>query len=261
MQRLMMWMLAVAVGGGLLGCDDNGGGPFSGGRTLIEEHPSRAQPVDVVLLEFDERRGDAAAPSTTRALVGERYMRLDTGPEAPEYLLFDRQTGAIHAVSGDDEAILTIARRAVEMEPPVPLEVEISRERVTVDSPLNEPAGESYQFRVNDRVCYEATVVPGQLEQIRRVMAEYRRTMAGEQAATYGADLADELTACDLYNHIFGATEPLHYGFPVAESAITGYERRLVKVDESFTVDREVFELPEGYQRYDSQELRGRFGG
>lgn len=248
-----MACLFLVAGLGVAACGDEDG-PFSGGRQALDEYDPGAKPEPVIELEFEERRPERQ-PTTTRLLLGEQYMRIDAGEKAREYVLYDRSSAAIHAVSHERETVVTTKRRSRESVIPGTWDVDVRAVPRTVDSPLQTAAGMHYEFRVDGKLCYEASVLPDALTEVREALEGYRLTLAAEQARQLPDDAAEQVAPCDLYNHVFGAAAPLERGLPVAEAASTGYERRLIAVRRNAEVDPQLLQVPGDYQHFESSEI------
>ena len=195
-------------------------------------------------------------PYKTRIIVTADYMRLDDGNDASDFALLDRKARKIYSTSSENNTIIAVSARKVDIEPPMPLA--ISNDKVTATANVPTVAGktpEHYALSVNGKVCYEVMAVKGMLPDMVKAMQEFAEILAGDSAVTFNSIPADMQNACDMAGNTFAPGRHLQFGFPVSEWK-KGYSRTLMEYKDDFKVEPALFELPKGYFQYDVQDYR-----
>lgn len=207
------------------------------------------QQATVTLLSYQEQEA-GVEPYPLRILVSERFLRFDDGYDASDFMLMERETQTIYSVSHEDQSILVIADYpAAEAAPD---ELVLDEERA-VDTAAPEIAGkqpEYIRFLASGTVCYHAMVVPGLLEPVTTALAGYATALGNRQFSDLAAVPGDMLTPCFLSRYVYAPARHLRQGLPIQEWDETGYRRTLVDFSEAATVDADLFELPEAYERF-----------
>lgn len=210
-----------------------------------------AAQIDAVVLKHMESE-PGLQPFSTRTIVTPRYIRMDDGEEGGDYLIFDREQKVISSVTHEDETVLEIPLKTVDKQM-APMELK-RRDSLTPDSKAPLVSGKSpqkLQLYVNDKLCYDAVVVPGLQEDVVRALRSFKQVLAGEQGKML-ADLPVEMMeACDMALHTFYPEWTLSAGLAIQEwdeSLRKG--RMLLELQESVPVDSKLFTLPENYKRY-----------
>ena len=204
------------------------------------------------MLMFQKQEpGLPAYPS--RAIVTDRYLRLDDGVAQGDFVLFDRRARTIYSVTRDDETVFVIPPRSVDIPPPVKLDMQSTR----VDDGDEVPtiAGRTpqhYRLSVAGKTCYDVVAVSGLMDGVVSAMGEFRQVLAGEHAKTLPFIPADMQEPCDLAINTFAPNWLLKYGLPVQEWDKQGNRRALLNFDPAFEVQDGLFKLPEGFRRYSS---------
>jgi hypothetical protein len=212
------------------------------------------QPSGTTALFFAEREL-GGEPFQTRMLITSRYLRIDEGSDAGDYILFDRVQSAIYSVNYADKTILVITPSKVDLAPP-----KVFKHEVQVDKDSYPDVGgkkvKHYRLLTNQARCYDVFAAQGLLPEALRVLREYHETLAGEQAADMKHTPKEVQSACDLANHIFLPTRHLEQGFPVRQKDMAGNTRQLINYDKHYRNDQTLFQLPENFRRYRAQERR-----
>lgn len=190
-------------------------------------------------------------PYPSRFIVTEKMMRLDDGVDGGDFALLDRENRIIYSIAHDDRTVLEIPFRPVDVESPLKLDLKDKNVPTGKDVPaIGGKRPSHHRLFAGDKSCYDVVAVDGLLSDSVRAMREFREIMAGEHAATLNFVPADQQEACDLGLNIYRNGWPLEYGLPVQEWDGQGNGRILVNFDAEYSVDSELFELPEGYQHY-----------
>ena len=189
-----------------------------------------------------------AAPSSM--VVSDGWLRIDDdGPSG--YVLFDRATRTIYSVNLDGGQIIVIPPAVSRAESPL----ELRFAEHTVDSDGAPEIGGvkpvHLAFAVNERVCYQAVVVPGLLEDARRAESEYLAALAAEQRGHVAKLPVERLDGCDLGRHVFAADRHLRQGYPILILEPDGSRRELVDYRSDLPAEPGRFELPAGLERID----------
>jgi hypothetical protein len=203
----------------------------------------------VTLLNYQEQEA-GVQPYPLRILVSASYLRFDDGFDASDFMLMERDTQTVYSISHEDRSILVISDYPAA--DALPAGIELSEVRDT-DTAAPEIAGKQpayIRFLANGTVCYHAIIVPGLLQQASTALAEYAIVLGNRQFSDLASVPADMLTPCFLSRHVYTPARHLLAGLPISEWDETGYRRTLVDYRENATVGAELFELPEGYERF-----------
>jgi hypothetical protein len=190
-------------------------------------------------------------PHPSRIIVTKTIMRMDDGAPGGDYLLFDREKKLISSVTHEDGTVLEIPMRAVTQASPIALKRDHSLEP-NIDAPMisGKPTHQLRLF-VNDRLCYDAVVVPGLLEDVVKALRDFNLVLAGEQGKMLGELPSDMIDGCDLALHTFYPQWTLESGLAIQEWDASLQQRRLlVDIDQAFKAEPKLFELPADYQHY-----------
>lgn len=199
-------------------------------------------------------------PYRTRVLVTTEYLRMDDGLDGGDYILYDRETREVAAVSHANRSVLKIYHHEVDIEPPIDLTYTQSSE-ADPDAPrISGKAPVHHVFSTNGEVCFEVVAVSGLLEEARQAMAEYLQTLATEQALNLDKTPPEMQTPCMLSNMVFTPTRHLTHGFPIQEWDSRGYSRTLLDFGELADPDPFLFVVPEEYRSFSVNELGAEAG-
>lgn len=216
--------------------------------------PLFAADVQSVMLMYQAHEpGVGQYPS--RILVTDRYVRMDDGIDSGDYLIFDRKRRLISSVTHDDETIFEIPAREVEQQPPMPLKLRTARVKQENAPAVAGKTPEHRQLYVNDTLCYSVVSIPGFMDDTVQALSSFRRVLAGEHAKVLPRLPADMQEPCDLTLNTFEPEWQLRYGLPMQEWDEKGNRQVLMDYSQSFLVDESLFELPEGYRHYDTDDL------
>lgn len=196
------------------------------------------------------------APYQTRIIVDQDYMRMDDGPASRDFVLLDRRAKKIFNINNDNKTIMTIASRAVDVKPPIKLDMRTDKVDSMKAAPsIDNKQPEHYAFSVNNKVCSQAVVVKGLLPDMVKAMKTFAEILAGDSAVTFNNIPADMQTACDIAANTFAPTRHLQMGFPIREWK-KGYSRTLLNFKKNYKIDPKLFELPKDYFQFAVQDFR-----
>jgi hypothetical protein len=192
----------------------------------------------------------------TRLIVTQRYLRIDDGSDARDFLLFDRQDKTIYSVSAGDASVLVI-KRAAASQAPTSQKHEVVEERGSVPD-VGGRKVRHYRLLTNNRQCYDLYAADGLLPQAVSAWREYRESLAAEQARTLAWTPKEMQTPCRLANNINAPARLLAHGLPVRYVETNGKVGQLIDYQSDVKVDAALFELPPEYSRVSIDALRGR---
>lgn len=197
-----------------------------------------AQAADMIELRYQDSE-DGMPAYQTRILVAERYLRMDGGTDASDFVLFDRKTGKVVNVVREQKMIMVLLDKKLPAKPSLPYRVE---RRVT---PVR--AGSvRVQVLADGKLCSETVAVPGLYPKAARAMVEYKAAMAYTQWLTYRNTPPELRQNCDLAHHVWQTDMALSQGLPIEERDYSG-RVRLYLSGETRRIEPSLFELPEGY--------------
>ena len=203
----------------------------------------------VTLLTYQEQEA-GVEPYPLRIFITEDFLRFDDGYDESDFMLMERDTQTVYSVSHEDRSILVLADYPAA--DPAPTEIVLTEER-SVDAAAPKVAGTQpvyIRFLASGETCYHAIVVPGLLEQASTALADYATVLGNRQFSDMASVPEDMRTPCFLSRYVYTPARHLRHGLPISEWDEGGYRRTLVDFRENETLDAELFQLPEGYERF-----------
>lgn len=216
---------------------------------------SCSEPTTPAAVLYFVEHEPGAEPYRTRMVVTAGFLRMDGGPDEPDFLLFDRADGTIYSVSGAERQILVIRPRPMDARPPAEFRHEVVRDNAAFPS-VGEHKVSHYQLLTNGRRCYDLYAAADLLPEALLALRQYRAVLAGQQAKTLPLAPPGALSACDQANNIFLPARHLEHGFPVRLTDMTGKTVELVDYDDEFRATAAMLKLPADYKRLTIDELR-----
>lgn len=212
------------------------------------ESNTDASPVmDVVLFEEQE---PVTEPYSVRMLVTAEFLRIDDGEGSEDFVLFDRKSKNIYSINSEDLNILEIPYTTHQYQP----SVELKHRQTSVsqnDAPkVNGQTPMQVSFYTNDQLCVEVIAVKGLLPTVLSALKEYHQALSAEQAKLASRTPDDLVNDCDLAENVVLPTRHLEYGFPIQLAVTGGRQRKLTAIDQAIAVDRTLFEIPQGFERF-----------
>ncbi|MDH5436009.1 MAG: hypothetical protein OEX83_04535 [Gammaproteobacteria bacterium] len=211
-----------------------------------------AEEGNSILLMFQEKEADSE-PYNVRMIIKGNLMRIDEGSSDNEFVLFNKDEGAIYSVSAGRKSIFII--KPVMTKTPPALKVELSVEKLEkMIFPLvagNKP--QAYKLNANGKTCGLVIAVPGMLDKALAMMRDYYTLLSYEQADLQVEIPVEMTSACDVARNIVAPARHLSFGFPIRESTSTGKQRSLLDFDENYKADVSLFVLPQDYSRFSRQ--------
>lgn len=235
----------------LVACSDNNEQPAPDAKSM-QEHLKKAT-TSMLLYDVLEPGVD---PYQSRVIVTDNFIRLDENNDGNDFVLVDRKKQIVYSVSNDNDAILVVNRRAVEIPAPMELILSVDKKQDESAPQINGKNVVHYVFKVNGEPCNDAMIAEGLLMSTTQALSEYRYILAGQHASTLESVPADVRNACDMASHIFHPDRHLQYGLPVQESDYSGYKRSLVDFDDDWTAAPELFVLPAEFGRFTIDEMK-----
>lgn len=209
-----------------------------------------------VLLMFMEQE-PGVDPYPTRMVASARYVRIDDGEGASDFVLFDRQARLIYSVNTARQAVMVVEPQDAPIEPPMELKFEHREVGPLHDAPtVNDVTPVHHQFVTNGDVCFDFIAVEGLMEDVATALSEYHAVLASDSAMTFNNIPADMRDPCEMAQHTFAPGRNLTRGFPIQEWHRDGYSRTLMEYDEDYLAEPGLFDIPAEFRRFTIQELR-----
>ena len=143
-------------------------------------------------------------PYATRLIVTKDYMRFDDGEGSQDFLLFDRQNHVIYNVNSDEETIMAVHQKQIEIKPPFELTLTHVKLDNLEDAPkITGKQAEHYQFSANGERCYDVIIVPGLMPDVVTALREFSELLASDSKVTFNALPADLQKPCDISMNTF----------------------------------------------------------
>jgi len=196
------------------------------------------QAADMIELRYQDSEGGAPAYQT-RILVTERYLRMDDGSDAGDFVLFDRKTGRVSNVVHEQKMLMAMHEKKLPANPTLSYRVE---RKV---APVREGTVR-VQVLADGKLCSETVAVSKLYPDAARAMAEYKAALAYTQWMTYRNTPAELRQDCDLVHHVWQTGMALSRGLPIEERDYAGRVRQYVS-GERRELKPALFELPKNY--------------
>lgn len=220
--------------------------------------PARVRAIALYLTESDVD----GASTPVRMLITPKFLRIDGGADANDFLLYDRAARTTYNVSPTDRLVLVIPPRAPS-KAPANLKHRVKRETATFPAVAGRQVIR-YQLLTNGRLCYDLYAADGLLPEAVAALREYREALAGEQGSAIGFMPPKTRAPCDLANHVYAPARHLIYGFPVRLVEIDARDPKRKRITEltdyrtDFDAAAELFKLPDSFRRMTLKDLQSR---
>jgi len=194
-------------------------------------------------------------PYLSRWLITDKFLRIDEGDAADNYVLFDRHKRTVYSVVHGDRTVLEIPHRAINRKPPKPLK---PQSRVILDEKAPTIEGRKTlqrELHINAALCYNVVSVEQLLPDAVKAIGEYRQVMAGEHAKNLDNTPVELQEPCDLALHIFSPLWVVEKGLPIQEWNPQGKSSALLNYKADEKVDSVLFSVPKEYRHYQTQNI------
>lgn len=213
-----------------------------------------AESVEGVMLKYMVSE-PGLEPYPSRIIITDKMVRMDDDDAQGDYLLFDREKQLISSVTHEDGTVFEIPARALPVKPPIPLKRDQTLEVIEKAPAIGGKQPHQLRLFVNERLCYDAVVVPGMLPDSVRALRDFNRVLAGEQAKMLGVLPTELIEGCDLALHTFHPEWVLESGLAIQEFDVSAQRGRLlINFVQEFKADKVLFALPAEYKRYSTPE-------
>ena len=248
MKNVVVILMAII----LVACGDNNEQAAPNAKALQSQVTEKSATA-MLLYDVIEPGVD---PYQSRVIVTDDFIRLDENNDGNDFVLVDRKKQIVYSVSNDNDAILVVNRRPVEIPAPMELKLSVDKNQDASAPQIDGKNVVHYVFKVNGEACNDAMIAEGLLMNTAQALSEYRHILAGQHASTLESVPADVRNACDMVSHIFHPDRHLQYGLPVQESDYSGYKRSLADFDDDWTANPKLFVLPAEFGRFTIDEMK-----
>lgn len=194
-----------------------------------------AHAADMTVLRYvDQDPGDP--PYETRILVTPDFMRMDSGEDAGDFTLLDRQRRVVVNVMRDSKLAMVFAPGVL---PPKPADW---APRLEAGEAVR--GGRRFTLTLKGVVCSEGIAVKHAMDAA-RAMGELKSILAATQYRVWKESPPDMRHDCDLANQVWNVDATLTLGVPLEEREFTGRSRKL-EGETRQPVDPGLFRVPEG---------------
>lgn len=201
--------------------------------------PLVAQAASMNEVDYQDQ-DPGAAPYSTRILVTQQFMRMDSGEDGGDFILLDRHARRVYNVVRGDQRIFRYDARPVKLAKPVPWKI---TESVT-QLPGNT---RKFSLGVNGKACMVITAAPKLQPDTVAALVTYHAALAAVEADTWQRTPPDVRDQCDLAQHVLAFRRVLQYGLPLEEVYANGRSRHYV-AHRTLPENQVLFRLPPDYQ-------------
>ena len=200
------------------------------------------------VLWFEEKLANEPV-GTQRMLVTEDYLRIDSGDEADDFLLYDRQKKIIYNVVVEDETIMELNNIPLEDANNLKLTWRVEQEKSYAQTNrLGQQKSEFRRYFINETDCRSVVSISDLLPDALEALREYRIALSKELSR--GLQYGPSDNPCYLGINVLEPIRHLRVGFPVREWDDFGYQRFLKDYQSGIIMPKRLFELPSSYNRY-----------
>lgn len=193
---------------------------------------------DMTVLRYvDQDPGDP--PYLTRILVTPDFLRMDSGDDAGDFTLLDRQRQVVVNVMQGSKLAMVFAPGVL---PPKPADW---ASRLEAGEAVR--GGQRFTLTVNGVVCSEGIAARHAMDAA-RAMSELKSILAATQYRVWKASPPDMQHDCDLANQVWNSGDTLTLGLPLEEREFTGRSRKF-ESETRQPVNPDLFRVPEGVTR------------
>ena len=212
-----------------------------------EDKPAIPASVKATALLFQEQE-KGVEPYSLRMLITPKFLRMDDGPDATSFLLYDRKKKTIFNVNDDDKTVLVIQRRSLGMPESERPELTIADNDTTGMPSLNTLRPVHKTLKAGKNTCYDVVAVPELMPDAVAAMREYLVTLSSQQIENLDKTPVEMRNPCMMANLIYYPDKHLTYGFPLREWDYRGFVRELLDFGQE-TVNGDLFSVGDGYQK------------
>lgn len=194
-----------------------------------------AHAADMTVLRYVDQ-DPGGPPYATRILVTPDFMRMDSGEDAGDFTLLDRQKRVVINVMHDSRLAMVFAPGTL---PPKP-----ASWNARLVAGKAERGGRRFTLTVKGVACSEGIAAKHAMDAA-RAMAEMKAILAATQYRVWKASPPDLQHDCDLANQVWNSGDTLSLGLPLEEREFTG-RTRTFESETRLPVDPGLFRVPEG---------------
>ncbi len=211
---------------------------------------------DAIVIYFEEQES-GSEKYRSRVIVTPEYLRIDDGEGSTDFVLLDRKKRVIYSTNSFDKRTLVIKWRKLSLTMPEALKNRVETLKDSVPPVANQPVTH-LRLYTNNKQCYDLFAAKGLLPKAVKAMIEFQETLSVEHADFMLAMPLQTASDCDRVNNVFDPTRFLKFGFPVHASDYMGRSRQMVDYKTGEKVDKNLFNLPQGYELYSVQDMRAK---
>lgn len=209
------------------------------GTCLVLSEPLHAaESATMIEIRFEEKEPNQPI-YLNRILIFEERLRMDYGRDEEDFILYDRRENISWHVQRGTRRLVGIVASPVRLSWP--------KSWSLVQERLASGPNTLTTVRVNGRVCVEFKSAP-MLKKEARLLEDFRRSLAGNQAATWASTPETMREPCVLALDIQEAGIEFSQGLPLAVRYWDG-RSRVYQNHLSREAKPELFELPANYSR------------
>lgn len=211
---------------------------------LLSAWALNATAADMTEIRYRDQEPDQTAYTSRILFLGEK-MRMDYGQDDEDFILFDRSAGMVWLVAHGERRMTGIPARPMSRVAQLaawPLGWKLEQTRQASDGNV------LFQARLNDQLCVEYKTAPI-LKREARLLRDFRRALAGNQAASWSGTPESLRQPCTLLLDVRQAGLEYQMGLPLAIRYWDG-RGRVYLSHETRPARPGLFALPGGYQQF-----------
>lgn len=206
-----------------------------------------AEELDSLVLYYDEvEQGVGLQPM--RYIVNDEFLRIDSGNDTDDFVLFNVKENIIYSINHDDQTILKIENHQW-TKPEFDFKTENKQQLMQKSPKVFDKQVTSYIVEASGIACTQVSLVKNMYMQDMKIFYQYQQVLSGQQVATLKNTPKEMHTPCFLVDQVYHSGDYYKLGLPIHIGYSRGYEKFLSGIKKG-KFDMKLFEKPEKYSEY-----------
>jgi len=208
---------------------------------------SKEKPVKSLVLHYDELEKGVDVQNM-RYLINSQFMRIDSGDDNADYILFDVNKKIIYSVNHDDQTILKIDNNEWQ-QPKFDFKVKIDQTKLSDAPKIQNKTVHRYEVKAVEKICTTVLLIKDIYIDEMKILYQYQQVLSGQQVRTLNSTPKEMQSPCFLVDQVYHVGDYYKLGLPVKITYSRDYAKFL-KHYRYLEVNEKLFKLPKKYQEY-----------